>query len=140
MDRRDNMGNGEVLAVPEEHAHRMLRYGAAGAMGTAAHYVLLFLLLGALGAVVASTIGAAIGALVNFLLARHWVFADRRELRFALPKFAVVAAVSLGVNAAILSLMILSLPVFSAQLVATGCAFLTGYVLNDAWTFYERAR
>jgi len=127
-----------AMALTQQHGPRLLRYAAAGAAGTGMHYAVMFLLLGVLTPVLASTVGAALGAVVNFVLARRWVFADRRNLRFALPKFGFVALAVLGVNAAILSVMLLSLPVLPAQLIATGCAFLAGYVLNDAWSFHDR--
>ncbi len=119
---------------------QIMRYATAGLAGTAMHYCMLFLILDVVGAVPASTIGAVAGAVVNFLLARHWVFRERQNTEFPFPKFLIVGITGLGVNAAILSLMILSLPVLTSQLVATGCTFITGYVLNDLWSFRERAR
>ncbi len=118
----------------------LARYAVAGLLGTLMHYGLLFALLGITGPVPASTTGAVAGAIVNFLLARHWVFRDRQNVRYTFPKFLVVGVTVIGVNASILSLMILSLPVLPSQVVATGCAFLAGYVLNDLWSFGERAR
>ena len=137
MSARNQQPGSPTFALTAPHRVKLVRYFFVGAAGTAVHYVLLFLLLDELGAVTASTVGAVAGGLTNFVLAHAWVFSGRASVRRALPRFAVVAAACLGVNAAILSLMILSLPVLPAQLVATGSAFLAGYVLNDLWSFRE---
>ena len=124
-------------AFPDRQYARLLRYGCAGLAGTAVHYAVMFTLLDPVAAVTASTIGAVAGGLANFWLARRWVFSARRHLNLPLAKFAVTAIVVLGVNAAILSLLITALPVLPSQLGATACAFLVGYVVNDTWSFRE---
>lgn len=116
----------------------LLRYALAGAAGTILHYAVLVALLPILTPVVASTVGAIAGLIVNFQLAHKWVFQGRDGLRYPFVKFVIVAFAGIGVNAAILSLMILYLPVMAAQLVATACVFLVGYVLNDLWSFGGR--
>ena len=113
----------------------LLRYALAGAAGTLLHYTILFAFLPVLAPVIASTIGAIAGLIVNFQLAHRWVFRGRDGLRYPFVKFVVVALVGIGVNAAILSLMILYLPVLAGQLIATACVLLVGYVLNDLWSF-----
>ena len=113
----------------------LLRYALAGATGTLLHYALLFMLLPVLEPVTASTIGAIAGLIVNFQLAHRWVFRGRDGLRYPFVKFVTVALAGIGVNAAILSLMILYLPVLAGQMVATACVLLVGYVPNDLWSF-----
>lgn len=117
---------GRALVLATTHRSKRVRYLVAGASGTLVHYFLLLLLLDNLGAVVASTVGAVAGIVTIFAIARY-----------SPPRFTIIATVCLGVNAAILSLMILSLPIFPAQLVASGSAFLAGYVLNDLWNLLE---
>jgi len=128
---------GIVTAVAARYGSTLLRYGCAGAVGTALHYALLLALLDVVTPVKASTIGACAGLVASYWLARRWVFADRRAIRLSFTKLLLVALGSVGVNAAILSLMILSMPILPSQLIATGCAFLAGFVINDIWRFSE---
>jgi len=114
-------------------------YASAGLTGIALHYAVLFLWPGSAGSpVVASTIGAIAGGVACAGVARHGIFAGSGKPPLPLLRFAVVATASIGVNAAILSLMILALPLLSAQFVATCCMLLAGYVLHDAWRFRMR--
>jgi putative flippase GtrA len=119
---------GRALALVTTQRIRRVRYLVAGASGTVVHYSVLFLLFDSLGAVIASTVGAVAGIVAIFAIARS-----------SPPRFTIIAMVCLGVNAAILSLMILSLPIFPAQLVASASAFLAGHALNDLWSFLERS-
>ncbi|HEY6199144.1 MAG TPA: GtrA family protein [Candidatus Binatia bacterium] len=51
--------------------------------------------------VAATATGAFIGAVVNFLLGRHWTFtADHEAIPGQVIRYAVVSAVSLGLNTA----------------------------------------
>jgi putative flippase GtrA len=128
MSVSNDQSPGRALALGTAHRIKRLRYLVGGASGMVVHYFLMFLLLESLGAVIASTVGAVAGIVTIFAIARY-----------APPRFTIIAMACLGVNAAILSLMILSLPTFPAQLVASGSAFLAGYVLNDLWSFLERS-
>jgi putative flippase GtrA len=125
-------------AAPVLAAQRLaplLRYAIVGGTGTSLHYGLMYLLLGSLTPVVASTIGAVAGLVCNYTLARAWVFADRESLSFPFVKFVLVALSGVGVNAAILSLAVLSMPVWTAQVCATICTFFAGFTLNNLWSF-----
>ena len=88
------------LAV--ERLAPVLRYAMVGATGTSLHYGLMYLLLGPLTPVVASTVGAAAGLVCNYALARIWVFAGRDSLSYPFVKFVLVALSGVGVNAAML--------------------------------------
>lgn len=135
MDERPlQQGTDRSLAA---HRGRIFRYGLAGAAGTGVHYGLLFALLGVIGPLFASTVGAAAGAMLNFMLARDWVFTGRERLRLPLPKFFAVASLGLVVNAAILAVGLQLLPVLPSQLVATGFVFLAGYGMNNIWSFRD---
>lgn len=125
----------EVPALAVQRLAPLMRYGIAGAIGTSLHYGLMYLLLGPLTPVVASTIGAAAGLVCNYTLARVWVFAERESSSYSFVKFVVVALNGVGVNAAILSLTVLSMPVWTAQVCATICTFFASYTLNNLWSF-----
>ncbi len=115
------------------------RYGLVGAVGTAAHYALMGLLMAVFGiaAVAASTAGAIAGALVNYVLNYYYTFCSDKHHGEAIVKFWAVAGLGWGVNAAVLAggLDGLGLAVIPAQLLATGVVFLLTFVLNRLWTF-----
>jgi len=117
---------------------QFLRYAGAGAVGTLAQYALLVILVQAqwAGAVVASTLGAIAGALVNYALNHRFTFASGRTHAQALPRFAAVAAAGIALNAAVVALLVhADVHYLAAQVVATGVVLVAGYLANRAWTF-----
>ena len=113
------------------------RYAGVGIIGTICHYFLLFFLIAAMNPVAASTIGAVAGCIVNFYLARCYVFDDRNHTPFAFPKFAAVAAGGVGINALVMYLLTPVLTVIVSQLIATATVLITGFVSNNIWSFRE---
>lgn len=116
-----------------------LRYAGAGALGTGAHYALLFALVQFAGidAVSASTAGAILGALVNYGLNHRFTFASGKAHHVSLPRYTAVALAGIVVNGAVLA-AVLALGAWHylvAQVVATGAVFVTGYLVNRRWTF-----
>ena len=120
-------------------APQFLRYAGAGAVGTGFHYAVLIGLvqLARLDAVVASTAGAFAGALVNYALNHRYTFASGRAHRRALPRFALVAAAGIALNALVMAavLAFAGSHYLVAQVVATGAVLAAGYLANRAWTF-----
>jgi len=116
-----------------------LRYAGAGAIGTAAHYVLLVALVqfAGAGALAASTAGAILGALVNYGLNHRFTFASDKAHSASLPRYLAVAAAAIVLNGLVLAAMLaLAGPHYLvAQLVATGAVFIAGYLANRRWTF-----
>ena len=125
--------------LPRSTAPQFLRYAGAGIAGTALHYVVLVALvqLAGLGAVVASTLGAIAGALVNYRLNHQFTFASDKTHGHALPRFLVVAVAGIALNALVLATMLaLVTPHYLvAQVAATGVVLVTGFLVNRAWTF-----
>ena len=115
-----------------------LRYAGAGMAGTVVQYAMVLALV-PLGwrASVASTLGALVGAAVNYLSNRRWVFRSARTHAHALPRFAAVAAVGVVVNGAIMWSLVdrAGVDYLLAQVVATGCVFVAGFGINRRWTF-----
>src|SRR5690242_10553311 len=102
---------------------QFVRYAGAGAIGTAVQYLALVALVHAqwTGAVAASTAGAVLGALVNYVLNYRFTFASGRTHAHALPRFAAVAALGIGINALVVALLIhAGAHYLVAQVVATG--------------------
>ena len=118
---------------------QFVRYGGAGAIGTAAHFATLAALVefAGAGAVGASTVGAIVGALINYALNYRFTFASRRAHHVALPRFGAVAAAGIVLNAAVLSAMLTFVQphYLAAQVVATGAVLIAGFLANRKWTF-----
>lgn len=118
---------------------QFLRYGGAGAIGTAAH----FAILGALvhfadaGVVIASTAGGIAGALINYALNHRYTFTSRREHRVALPRFLAVAGAGILLNAIVMTLIldVVAPHYLVAQVAATGVVLVAGFLVNRLWTF-----
>ena len=120
-------------------ATEFVRYGGAGAVGTAAHFGILGALVRFMdaGAVAASTAGAIVGAIINYALNYRYTFASDRAHRVALPRFLVIAGASIVLNAAVLAALLALVPVhyLVAQVLATGTVLVAGFLANRAWTF-----
>ena len=116
-----------------------VRYAGAGAIGTAAHYALLFALVqfARTDAVTASTAGAILGALVNYGLNHRFTFASGRAHHVSLPRYTAVALGGIVLNGLVLAavLAVTGLHYLVAQLTATGVVFVAGYLVNRRWTF-----
>ena len=116
----------------------LVRYGGAGALGTAIHFAILGFVSGLTGPVAASTLGAIVGCAVNFTLVRHFVFETGLPARYSFPRFGTVAIFGIAVNAVVLSILVARTPLFVAQGFASGSVLVIGYLLNKRWSFNER--
>ena len=117
---------------------QFLKFAAAGAVGTAFHYaVLVAWVEGAGGPVVPGTLaGFCAGALVNYLIARRYVFVSARSHGSALPRFALVAAAGAAINTAIVALLYAAgVHYLLAQVAATGMVLAFNFLANRHWTF-----
>ncbi len=118
---------------------RFLRFAAVGAVGTLAHYALLLALVEGVGAppLAGAAAGFALGALVNYALARRLVFASTRSHAQALPRFFAVALTGLAWTALLMSVFMggLGLHYLLAQVLTTALLLLWHYGGNALWTF-----
>jgi putative flippase GtrA len=124
--------------APPPSRPQFLRYAGAGAIGTALHYAMLITLvqLARVDAVAASTAGAVAGALVNYVLNHRFTFASEKPHARALPRFALVSAAGVALNAAVMAGVLAVVPRYLvAQVVATGVVLVAGFVANRTWTF-----
>jgi putative flippase GtrA len=115
------------------------KYSAAGAVGTAIQYVILFGLVEgfAVGAIVASTVGAIAGALINYALNYRYTFKSKRPHVDALTRYGVVSVAGIVLNGFVLmaGTSALGLHYFAAQVLATLVVLLAAFTLNRAWSF-----
>jgi putative flippase GtrA len=119
---------------------QFLKFAAGGAVGTACHYATLVLWVESLGGPVVpgALAGFCVGALVNYLLARRFVFASDRPHGSALPRFALVAAVGAAINTGIVALLYgAGAHYLVAQVAATGAVLAVNFLANRHWTFAE---
>jgi dolichyl-phosphate beta-glucosyltransferase len=116
-----------------------VRYVGAGGIGTILHYLTLFIVvsLSSVKASIASMLGALVGALTNYILNYHLTFASKMPHRRTLPRFLVVAAISMLLTGAGMELATerLGIHFVPAQLACTVMVLVVGYVLNKIWTF-----
>ena len=119
---------------------QFLMYGIVGAGGTVCHYLVLLVLVEffSLNAVLASSFGFVIGALVNHELNRLFVFpGTRRNRQDTLTRFFLVACLGFLLNFGIMFFMVQGLGVYYviAQLTATVTVFAMTFAVNKVWTF-----
>lgn len=118
---------------------RFVRFAAVGAVGTLAHYALLIALVegGRAPPLAGAAAGFALGALVNYTLARRLVFTCARSHVQALPRFFMVALAGLAWTGLLMTIFIdgLGLHYFVAQLLTTALLLLWHYAGNALWTF-----
>lgn len=119
---------------------RFVQYAAAGAVATAAHYLVLVTLVeaGLAKPPMGAASGAVIGAVIAYLLNRRLAFAGTTVAHgVATLRFAGVAAIGAVLNGGIVA--VLSMAVHAhylyLQIVATVTVLLITYVTNKAWTF-----
>lgn len=123
-----------------DHLLQLLIYGTLGLAGTAMHYTVLLVFVEVLmfTAVVGSSVGFVVGAVVNHSLNRRFLFnKTRRSYGASALMFFLIAIVGFFLNLGIMtaSTSFLSWHYLVAQLIATGTVFVVTFVLNKVWTF-----
>ncbi len=81
--------------------------------------------------------GAAAGAMANYLINYFYTFSSQRKHRRALRVFILVVSIGLLLNAGVVALAFhyLFLPVLISQILATTVTFLWNYQAHQRWTF-----
>jgi len=121
----------------QRYLNVFLRYAGIGIIGTTAHFVVLFLMVGLTIPVVASTLGAITGCVTNFRLSRFYVFAAQPGQLFIFPKFATIAIGGIAINATVIFTLTPLFPLIISQIISSGIVLVTGFLLNSAWSFGE---
>ena len=114
-------------------------FAGVGAIGTAAHYLVLVLLveLFALNPVAATTMAYTVGAIVNYLLNYHYTFSSDKPHLPAISKFFTIAFIGMLFNGAIMDFGTrqLELNYLLAQIIATAVVLQWNFFANKLWTF-----
>lgn len=123
----------------QAYIRQFLTFAAVGAVGTALHYATLISLveLTTMAAVRATTIGALLGASVNYALNYRHTFRSQADHRATAPRFLTVAALGFALNAAIVYLgaNMIGVHYLLAQVAATATVLIFGFAVNRFWTF-----
>jgi putative flippase GtrA len=120
------------------HLRRFVRFALAGAVATVLQYALLAALVRAAGMapVPASCIGFALSAILNYLLNYRFTFRSQRAHGPAAAKFALLAAVGLLINAAVMRVLGgMHVHYLLAQICASAVVLLWNFTGNSQWTF-----
>ncbi len=121
-------------------ARSLIAFLCVGGASTAAHYLVMLLLMRAgLPVATASGTGFALGALLNYLLNEQLTFQSDQRRRVTAPRFTVAAATGLLLNHFLLTTLIRAgLPTLPAQLLTTMGVIVWNYCIHGAWTFRRR--
>lgn len=118
---------------------QFVQFAAAGLVGTAAHYAVLFAGVEGLGAgaVESSSAGYCTGALINYALARRFVFRSSKPIRHTAWRFALVTVAGMALNAISMNMMTngLGMHYFLAQLLSTAAVLAWNFTANKWWSF-----
>jgi putative flippase GtrA len=129
----------EATSGARHPAAQFLDFAVVGAVGTAAHFATLILLVQSAGwmPAVATTAGFLVGALVNYGLNYHLTFQSQARHAVAMPRFLAIAALSMLLNVAIVWVLVHwnSVHYLLGQVVATSVVLVVNFVANRALTF-----
>ena len=118
---------------------QFLNFAWVGTVATALQYLVLIVLVqfGDLKPALASSLGYAAGAGINYLLNYYYTFASERRHFQAMLKFLTVAVIGLAVNSLIVAVATekLRLHYLLAQVIATGVVLMWNFSANRLWTF-----
>ena len=118
---------------------QFLNFAWVGVIATALQYTILIVLVqfGEVRPALASGVGYAAGATINYLLNYHYTFASDRSHFRAVVKFLTVAVIGLMVNSLIVAVATERLGVYYllAQAIATGLVLVWNFAANRFWTF-----
>lgn len=120
------------------------RFFVVGCASAVAHFGLLIILVQwfLVSPILASAAGALTGAAVNYSLNRHFTFKSHVRHAVGIPRFGLIAMISLALNAGFMWIGTekLRLHYLIAQVVATAFVFLWSFYSNKIWTFNDRLR
>ena len=121
---------------------QFLCFALVGLVGTAAHFLVLYALVCAVGfdPVAGSSLGFLAGALVNYWLNYQLTFRSSAKHREALPKFLTVAAGGWLLNGALMAILLSQVKAHYLLLqgLVSGIVLLWNFLANRLWTFRER--
>ena len=122
-----------------QRIRQLIMYASVGVVGTAAQYGTLVTLVefGKVRAVIGSTYGFIIGALINYYLNYKLTFQSQKRHIKTMPQFFLVALSGLFLNSVIMIITteLLLMNYIVGQILATGSVLFSGFIINSLWTF-----
>jgi putative flippase GtrA len=116
-----------------------LRFAGVGGVCTLLQYLTLVVLVNvfALAAVIASTIGFIVSAMLNYYLNHVYTFRSDAPHQRALPRFGAIAGVGVLLNAAVVAVLHsrMSVHYLLAQVAATFVTLIWNFMAHRTWTF-----
>lgn len=110
-------------------------FTSMGAIGTIVHFAaLIFLISFDWNRVLATTVGAILGAITNYMLNYHLTFKSKQPHFSTSVKFFLIALVGIGINAIVFSAL-LFMHYLVAQIFATAIVLFWNFLANRFWTF-----
>jgi len=120
---------------------QFVKFAGVGVIGTLSHYTVLVLLVQLLDVeiVLSSSIGAIVGAMVNYSLNYRFTFSSNKRHKDTLWKFFAIAGVGFLLNALMMFLLADILKIFYliAQIISTASILVWNFLGNRFWTFHE---
>lgn len=127
------------MSVRLRDAKQFVLFAVVGAVGTAAHFATLIVVVERFGGqvLVGSSAGFLVGALVNYFLNYHLTFASTQRHAHAMPRFLLVATVGMLLNVGVMGITYnaFRLPYLICQVIATVLVLFWNFGVNRLWTF-----
>ncbi len=118
---------------------QLIKFAGVGVLGTFAHYLVLILVVELFHTdiVIASSLGALTGAIVNYILNYKFTFRSNKQHSEAFIKFLLVAGVGFGFNGLLMGIFTHMLEWFYlfSQIVTTLIVLIWNFIGNRLWTF-----
>ncbi len=122
--------------------NQFITYAGVGSIGTAAHYLLLLLLVEGMNvaAYQGAVAGFLLGAVINYYLNHRITFRSEKRHHEALPKFLTVAAIGVLLTGSLMAWATEQLHIhyFIVQLFTTALLLCLTFIGNRLWTFQEK--
>ncbi len=123
---------------------QFLVFALVGGAATAVHYTVLLLLVNSAGQapVPASSLGAACGALVSYMLNYHVTFGTTSTHSRALPRFLVMVGIGFGLNALFMLTLVdlCEIHYIISQVATTILVLISNYAMSAHWVFTREAK
>jgi putative flippase GtrA len=118
---------------------QFLRFALLGLIGSAAHFALMIALVQMLNlnAVLAASAGFVAGGIVNYSLARRYVFDSSSDIARTGSRFFLVAVLGLLWNALLMHGLVnlMGMQYIVAQCLAAGVVVGWNFAMNKWWSF-----
>jgi len=114
-------------------------FALVGAIGTLAHYSILYALVEFynVNPIWGSGYGALAGLIINYVLNYSLTFKSRQSHTQTLPKFALIASLGFCLNMVLMALLTPYLYYLYAQVLTTGVVLIWNFLANSFWTFQQ---